>query len=205
MTIKIRKKINSDAPKLQMCRKLSRSQSMMLVRFVMPKRGQACGEAETEGMGSIHVGRPWHQRRTASSLRAHGEGPHTFLLGRVWWPHVEKLSGGQRPHRKIPQLHFRARNHALPGGLSFCCPLPWCRALCVWAGGWGLREVCCLEAEPPPETSPHCSHCQKVHNLGSAQPDRVPDKILHSGRIEECGGQLILTEEEARNTAAGKP
>ena len=108
---------------------------------------------------SNHSGRPWHQRHTASSLRPHGEGPRL----------------------PITISEPGTTDHALQGGVSFCCPLLGCRALWVWAGVLGLREVCCLEAEPPPETRPHCTHHQKVHSLGSAQPDRVPDKILPQG------------------------
>lgn len=43
----------------------------------------------------------------------------------------------------------------------------------------------CPGPEQPPRISPHCTHCWRVHNLGTSQSDRLPANIPLSGRTEQ--------------------
>lgn len=128
---------------------------------VMLRAEHACVGAESKGNGQ-------------QSFRVPDIGD-THCLSRPSWRGSAHLSPGKNlmrpmfrnkmedrdPIGKSSNLLFQNQDPGtmhVQGGLS-CYALPGFRALCAWAGGLGLREVCCLRARQPPETSPHCTQC----------------------------------------------
>lgn len=103
----------------------------MLVRFVMAQRGSHLWEAETKGNGQLPFG-GLHWGHRVASADLHGQGPHTFSLGKIL---------------VSPRLRNKMKAESLQASLPITISEPGARDQAS-AGRARLQpEICC---HPPP-------------------------------------------------------